>query len=102
LLASGFLIRASAGPVEYLLNAAGDQRAAAAIYIFGGFANVTANLALIPIYGLTGAAAATTLSVALVTALLVYRAWAKLGVLSMIVPLPRAVNRTSLAPVACH
>lgn len=93
LLAFGFLIRASAGPVEYLLNAAGDQRATAGIYILGGLANLAANVVLIPLHGLTGAALATMLSVALVTALLVHRAWARLGILSLPLPVTWMASR---------
>ena len=85
-LSLGFLVRAAAGPVEFLLAAAGDQAAAARIYMLGALANIALNLLLIPYFGLLGAAAATTVSVILVTALLVIRAWRRVGVLSLLHP----------------
>jgi len=85
-LAAGFLIKAAAGPVEYLLNAGGDQRAAGGIYLAGAAVNVAFNLALIPALGLIGAASATTLSILVVTVLLVERARRRLGIVSFLRP----------------
>jgi O-antigen/teichoic acid export membrane protein len=60
ILAAGLLARAAIGPIERLLNMLGQQRMCALIY-GGAFAiNFAACLALIPLFGAAGAAAATT------------------------------------------
>jgi O-antigen/teichoic acid export membrane protein len=60
ILAAGLLARASIGPIERLLNMLGQQRMCALIY-GGAFAiNLVACLALIPLLGAAGAAAATS------------------------------------------
>ena len=60
ILAVGLLARAAIGPIERLLNMLGEQRACALIYA-GAFAiNLGLCLALIPLFGTAGAAAATT------------------------------------------
>jgi O-antigen/teichoic acid export membrane protein len=63
ILAVGLLSRAAVGPVERLLNMLGEQRACALAYA-GAFAiNISLCLLLIPRYGATGAAIATTCAV---------------------------------------
>jgi len=65
ILAVGLLARAAIGPVERLLNMLGQQRVCALVYL-GAFAiNIGLCLALIPQFGMTGAAIAT--ATALVT-----------------------------------
>jgi O-antigen/teichoic acid export membrane protein len=93
-LALGWLVKAAAGPVEYLLNAGGDQRAAGGIYLGGALVNAALTLVLIPPFGLLGAAAATSLSIALVTALLAGRAKRRMGISSTLVPGPAAAAQT--------
>src|SRR5215813_13478786 len=60
ILALGLLSRAAVGPVERLLNMLGEQRACALVYA-GAFAfNLVLCLILIPRFGATGAAVATS------------------------------------------
>lgn len=62
ILGCGILARASMGPCESLLSMSGNQTDAAKVYA-GAFAgNILLNLTLIPLFGLTGAAAATALA----------------------------------------
>lgn len=72
ILVLGFLARAATGPSDFLLNMSGEQARSAAV--FGGAAvlNVVLNLALVPSFGLTGAAAATAMSL---SAAAVAHAW---------------------------
>ncbi|MBZ0215206.1 MAG: polysaccharide biosynthesis C-terminal domain-containing protein [Fimbriimonadaceae bacterium] len=69
-LAIGILIRASIGPVESLLNMLGHQVACAQILIATVAFNLMANFALIPFFGLLGAAMATSISVIVESVLL--------------------------------
>jgi O-antigen/teichoic acid export membrane protein len=75
LLAIGLIIKASVGPAEFLLNMLGEQRRTAAVLVFTATLNVVLNFALVPRFGLMGAAAATSLS--LVSSALLYRSIAK-------------------------
>jgi len=68
ILVVGFLFRSSMGPAEFLLNMLGEQRLCAAVLVTTAVLNVVLNFALIPAFGLLGAATAT--SVSLVTAAL--------------------------------
>jgi O-antigen/teichoic acid export membrane protein len=61
-LVVGFVARAAAGPSEFLLNMLGQQRASACVAIAVAALNIGLNIALVPLYGLTGAAAATATS----------------------------------------
>jgi O-antigen/teichoic acid export membrane protein len=60
ILAAGLLARAAIGPIERLLNMLGEQRMCALIYGAAFAINFGACLALIPLFGSAGAAAATT------------------------------------------
>jgi len=68
ILVVGFLFRSSMGPAEFLLNMLGEQRLCAAVLVATAVLNVALNFALVPAFGLLGAATAT--SVSLVTAAL--------------------------------
>lgn len=68
ILVVGFLFRSSMGPAEFLLNMLGEQRLCAVVLATTALLNVALNLALVPVFGLIGAATATSLS--LVTAAL--------------------------------
>ncbi|MEM1317442.1 MAG: lipopolysaccharide biosynthesis protein, partial [Pseudomonadota bacterium] len=59
ILAVGIVARASVGPGEMLLSMSGHQNACAALYGVTLVVAIILNLALIPLYGLTGAAIAT-------------------------------------------
>ncbi len=64
LLAVGFLVRASVGSSERLLNMAGAEKACALVYAAALIINLGANVTLIPLYGLSGAAIATVCALA--------------------------------------
>jgi O-antigen/teichoic acid export membrane protein len=72
ILVLGFLARSAMGPAEFLLNMLGEQKRCAAVLMFAAALNITLNLALVPVYGITGAALATATS--LITAALA-NAW---------------------------
>lgn len=65
ILVLGFMFRSSFGPVEFLLNMLGEQKKCAAILVLSAFATIALNFALVPIYGMMGAAIATSISLAL-------------------------------------
>jgi len=62
ILVVGFLFRSSMGPAEFLLNMLGQQRICAAVLVTTAVLNVALNFALVPAYGLVGAATATSVS----------------------------------------
>jgi O-antigen/teichoic acid export membrane protein len=62
ILAVGLLFRAAMGPVDLLLNMAGEQARCAGVLIAATVLNISLNFALVPMLGLAGAAAATSLS----------------------------------------
>ncbi|MCB1506648.1 MAG: lipopolysaccharide biosynthesis protein [Hyphomicrobiaceae bacterium] len=65
-LVIGFLFRSAMGPAEFLLNMLGEQALCATVLSFTALLNIALNFALVPNFGLMGAATATALS--LVTA----------------------------------
>jgi O-antigen/teichoic acid export membrane protein len=67
-LAAGFLVRAAMGPAEFVLNMLGEQTRCALVLVGSAVLDVALCVALIPAFGMTGAAAAT--SIALVVAAL--------------------------------
>jgi O-antigen/teichoic acid export membrane protein len=73
ILVVGFLFRSSMGPAEFLLNMLGQQRLCAAVLATTAVLNVALNFALIPRFGLLGAATATSVSL-VATALMNYLA----------------------------
>ncbi len=62
ILVVGFLFRSSMGPAEFLLNMLGQQRLCATILATMAVMNVALNFALVPTFGLPGAATATSVS----------------------------------------
>ena len=62
ILVVGFLFRSSMGPAEFLLNMLGQQRLCAAVLVATAVLNIGLNLALVPAFGLLGAATATSVS----------------------------------------
>ncbi len=60
LLALGQLVNASVGPVGYLMSLTGHQDLSARVYGLSALVNIGLNALLIPIWGLVGAAVATT------------------------------------------
>jgi O-antigen/teichoic acid export membrane protein len=62
ILVVGFLFRSSMGPAEFLLNMLGQQRICAAVLVTTAVLSVALNFALVPAFGLIGAATATSVS----------------------------------------
>lgn len=87
-LVVSLLLRAATGPAEYILNMTGEQRACARIYMLVALANLVANVVLIPVLGILGAALATGGATVMANAWLVVEARRRLGVTAFIMPLP--------------
>jgi O-antigen/teichoic acid export membrane protein len=68
ILVIGFLFRSSFGPAEVLLSMLGEHQVCAAVLVVSALLNLALNFALVPSFGLVGAATAT--SIALATAAL--------------------------------
>jgi O-antigen/teichoic acid export membrane protein len=79
ILMAGLIAQAFAGPGEDLLNMLGEERACAATCVAALVLNVVLNFALIPSFGLIGAAVATAVSVATRSLILTYLVKRKLG-----------------------
>jgi O-antigen/teichoic acid export membrane protein len=80
ILSVGLLVRASIGPAETLLAMAGQQRICAVVYT-GTFAlNVVLVFQLVPLFGLAGAAAATSTSLVAETVCLYIITARRLGI----------------------
>ena len=62
ILAAGIVARAAVGPAEAVLTMSGNQNVCAAVYGVSLTVNVLLNISLIPLYGLYGAAIATTIT----------------------------------------
>jgi len=86
ILAIGIILRASVGPAEALLVMAGGQTSCAFIYAITLGVNIALNISLIPIYGLAGAAIATTFALGFESAALHVVAKRKLKVHAFIIP----------------
>lgn len=80
IMVAGVLIRASIGPAESLLNMSGHQNICAVVVGAVLAANIALNFALIPIYGLYGAAIATAIATLLETLSLYYVVRSRLGI----------------------
>jgi O-antigen/teichoic acid export membrane protein len=59
-LAIGFLVRASMGPAEFILNMLGEQQLCALVLVVSAVLDVALSFALVPAFGMIGAAAATS------------------------------------------
>lgn len=70
ILATGLLARAAVGPLDFVLNMLGHQNLCATILGAGALVNIVLNAILIKHYGLYGAAAATSTSLALISVML--------------------------------
>ena len=90
ILAVGLLSRAAVGPVERLLNMVGEQRACALAYAAAFAINITLCLVLIPRFGATGAAIATTCATISESTMLFFLTKRRLGLHVFIWGGPRA------------
>jgi O-antigen/teichoic acid export membrane protein len=79
ILLAGLLARASIGPAERLLTMGGQQRACALVYALAFGVNLSLCFALVPGYGPSGAAAATSTAMLLESILLFILAKRRLG-----------------------
>lgn len=94
ILVLGHMICAFFGPLTLLLNMAGLEREAFIGVGIGALVNIGASLLLIPMFGGTGAAVATTASFAVWNVLLYLRARKKLGIDCAAFPLLRISRKT--------
>lgn len=86
ILSLGQFVNAATGPVGYLLNMSGFHRIEGRIAVAGAFMTVGLCFALIPFWGLPGAAAANAIATASCNLLRVYFAKTCLGILMLPVP----------------
>ena len=76
ILVVGFLFRSSMGPAEFLLNMLGEQALCATVLTACAILDIALNFALVPNYGIIGAATATSISLmmaALMNSIVVWR-----------------------------
>ena len=86
ILSVGQFVNAMTGPVGYLLNMSGFHRIEGRIAVVGALMTVGLCFALIPIWGVLGAAAANAIATASCNLLRVYFAKTCLGILMLPVP----------------
>lgn len=93
ILLAGLLARAATGAMDRLLSLAGQQKRMA--FVFGGtlVMNVVLNLALIPLFGVYGAAIATSLSLTAQAAGIHHIARRHLGLHALVLPLRLSAAR---------
>ncbi|MEM7216353.1 MAG: oligosaccharide flippase family protein [Pseudomonadota bacterium] len=85
-LVAGIVMRASIGPAEALLVMSGKQNICAFVYAGALLVNVVLNLSLIPVYGMMGAAIATTIALGFESLALHAMVKRKLGIHAFIIP----------------
>lgn len=90
ILVLGVVARASVGPAESLLNMADNEKICAAVYAATLACNVLLNVVLIPRFGLTGAAVATTVSMLIEAIALSLTVRRRLGITMFVFAAPRA------------
>lgn len=79
ILGAGYVVKAGCGPVGPILNMTGFERETAFGAGVAAILNILLNAILIPRFGMTGAATATTISLLLWNVILVYRAYQRTG-----------------------
>ncbi|MBZ9736271.1 lipopolysaccharide biosynthesis protein [Mesorhizobium sp. CA18] len=84
LLVLGVVARAAVGPCESLLTMSGNQNICAAVYAMTLALNIGLNVILIPLFGLWGAAIATSLAMVFEASALSFTVWRKLGIVMAI------------------
>ena len=88
ILCAGQLVSCLLGSVGLLLNMTGHERVTARAFAWGAGANIALNAVLIPAYGTTGAAIATSTTLVLWNVALCRQVWRRLGIQSMAFRLP--------------
>jgi O-antigen/teichoic acid export membrane protein len=92
LLVLGVVARAAVGPCESLLTMSGNQNICAAVYAMTLALNIGLNVLLIPLFGLWGAAIATSLAMVFEASALSFTVWRKLGiVMAIFVPAKKEI-----------
>ncbi|MEZ5871238.1 MAG: lipopolysaccharide biosynthesis protein [Nitratireductor sp.] len=86
ILAAGVVIRSTVGAAESVLTMSGEQGTCAAVYAASLSVNLVLNFALIPAYGLKGAAIATTCAMVFEAGALYAAARRRLGIHIFIIP----------------
>ena len=86
ILSVGQFVNAATGPVGYLLNMSGFHRIEGRIAVVGAVMTVGLCFALIPLWGILGAAAANAMATASCNLLRVYYAKSRLGILMLPIP----------------
>ncbi len=89
ILVIGLVARASVGPAESVLTMSGEQKICAVVYAVTLVINIALNFTLIPVYGLAGAATATTIALIFEAFALYATTWRRLGIHMFIIPLKR-------------
>ncbi|MBA3446515.1 MAG: lipopolysaccharide biosynthesis protein [Pseudaminobacter sp.] len=84
LLVIGVVARAAVGPCESLLTMSGNQNICALVYALTLAVNIGLSVLLIPLYGLWGAAIATSASMIFEASALSFTVWRKLGIVMFI------------------
>ena len=79
ILVFGYLARSAMGPAEFLLNMLGQQKRCAMSMMTAAALGIALNLALVPLYGITGAAVATATALATAALLNAHMARVHLG-----------------------
>lgn len=79
ILSAGYVVKAGCGPVGPILNMTGFERETAFGAGVAAMLNILLNAVLIPYFGMTGAATATTISLLLWNVILVHRAYQRTG-----------------------
>ncbi len=79
ILAIGIVIRSTVGAAESVLTMSGEQKTCAYVYAASLFVALMLNFALVPVFGLTGAAVATLCTLAFEAASLYAAAHRRLG-----------------------
>jgi O-antigen/teichoic acid export membrane protein len=91
-LVLGVVARAAVGPCESLLTMSGNQNVCAAVYAMTLALNIGLNVILIPLFGLWGAAMATSLAMVFEASALSFTVWRKLGiVMAIFVPAKKEI-----------
>lgn len=80
ILVVGFLFRSSMGPAEYLLNMLGEQALCATVLVSAAVLNIALNFALVPNFGLIGAAVATSISLSMAALMNSVVVWRRLDI----------------------
>ncbi|MDX8506036.1 lipopolysaccharide biosynthesis protein [Mesorhizobium captivum] len=92
LLVFGVVARGAVGPCESLLTMSGNQNICAAVYAMTLALNIGLNVVLIPLFGLWGAAIATSLAMIFEAGALSFTVWRKLGiVMAIFVPAKKEI-----------